>query len=206
MGSGIKFDEIEADLGTCFSIHVVVSFCLYEFASFTQMDSMSNFANFLNSFCSVLYSMLIASNFSKSVSHIQFLHSVFQMSHISLYTHKFRSLHNSIIFVSVKVSTHSILKIFQNDSKCKVNFCSTFQFLEYIIQLIVERRHVEGSHGKVEDSVSSVIHFSICQIVFARFQFFPQNLIVNISYFILHISSARFESHLGSMLSVSVVT
>ena len=68
MGSGIKFDEIETDMGTCFPIHVVVSVYLYEFASLTQMDSKSNFAKFLNSFCSLLYGMLNASNFSKSVS------------------------------------------------------------------------------------------------------------------------------------------
>ena len=68
MGSGIKFDKIETDMGTCFPIHVVVSVCLYEFASLTQMDSKSNIAKFLNSFCSLQYGMLNASNFSKSVS------------------------------------------------------------------------------------------------------------------------------------------
>ena len=67
MGSGIKFDEIETDMGTCFPIHFVVSVCLYD-SSFTQTDSKSNIAKFLNSFCSFLYGMLIASNLSKSVS------------------------------------------------------------------------------------------------------------------------------------------
>ena len=55
MGSWIKFDEIETDMGTCFPIHVVVLVCLYEFASLTQMDSKSNIAGFLNSFCFFLY-------------------------------------------------------------------------------------------------------------------------------------------------------
>ena len=68
MGSGIEFDEIETDMGTCFPNHVVVSVCLYDFASFTQMDSKSKFAKFLNSFCSVLYGMLKDSNFAKTVS------------------------------------------------------------------------------------------------------------------------------------------
>ena len=68
MGPGIKFDEIETDIGTCFPIHVVVSVCLYEFASLTQMDSKSNIAEFLNSFCSLLYGMLNAFNSSKGVS------------------------------------------------------------------------------------------------------------------------------------------
>ena len=68
MGSGIKFDEIETDIGTCFPIHVVVSVCLYESSSLTQMDSTSIIAKFLNSFCSILYGMLNASIFSKSGS------------------------------------------------------------------------------------------------------------------------------------------
>ena len=49
MGSGIKFDDIETDIGTCFPIHVVVSVCLYD-SSLTQKDSKSNIAKFLNSF------------------------------------------------------------------------------------------------------------------------------------------------------------
>ena len=109
-----------------------------------------------------------------------FLHSIFQVKHIRLCTHKFRLLHNSFVLVSEKVSVHSILNVFQNEFKNKVNFCSTFQFFEHIIQFIVEQRLVKGSHGKVEDAVSSILHFSICQKVFARFQFFSQTLIVNI--------------------------
>ena len=68
MGSEIKFDEIGTDIGTCFPMHVVVSVFLYEFASLTQMDSNSNIAKFMNSFCSFLYEILKASNFSKRVS------------------------------------------------------------------------------------------------------------------------------------------
>ena len=67
MGSGIKCDEVEADIGTSFPIHVVVSVCLYE-SSLTQMDSKSNIEEFLDSFCSFLHGILNASNFSKSVS------------------------------------------------------------------------------------------------------------------------------------------
>ena len=66
MGSGIKIDEIETDMGTCFPIQIVVSVCLYEFASLTQMDSKPNIAKFLNSFCSFLYGMLNAFNFPKA--------------------------------------------------------------------------------------------------------------------------------------------
>ena len=68
MGSRNKFDGIETDIGTCFPIHVVVLVCLYASSPLAQMDSKSNIAKFLNSFCSFLYGMLNASNFSKSVS------------------------------------------------------------------------------------------------------------------------------------------
>ena len=95
---------------------------------------------------------------------------MFQVSHISWCTHKFRSFHNSIVLVSIKVSTHSILNVFQNEAKCKAKFCNTFQVFEYLIQFIVQQRHVEVRHGKFEDSLSSILHyFSICQKVFARF-------------------------------------
>ena len=131
---------------------------------------------------------------------------MFQVSHVSLFTHKFRPLHKSIVFVGVKVSTHAILNVFQNESKCKGNFRSTFQFFEYKIQFIVEQSIVEGWYGKVEDSVSSILHFSVCQKVFARFQFYSQTLIANISHFILYTIIARFESNLCSMLIVFVLT
>ena len=72
MGSGIKFNEIESDMGTCFPIQVVVSVCLYE-SSLTQMDSKSKSAKFLKIFSSFLYGILKASNFSKSVSRKHFL-------------------------------------------------------------------------------------------------------------------------------------
>ena len=65
--SGIKFDEIETDIGTCFPIHVVVSVRLYE-SSLTQMDSKSNIAKFLTSFWSSVYAKLNAFKFSKTVS------------------------------------------------------------------------------------------------------------------------------------------
>ena len=66
MSFGIMFDGIETDIGTGFPIHVVVSVCLYE--SFLRpMDSKSNNAKFLNSFCSFLFGIMNASNFSKTV-------------------------------------------------------------------------------------------------------------------------------------------
>ena len=64
IGSGIKFDEIETDIGTCLPIHGVVSVCLYE-SCLTQMDSKSNTAKFLKSFCSFLNGIMNASNFSE---------------------------------------------------------------------------------------------------------------------------------------------
>ena len=67
VGSRIKFDERETDKGTCFPMHVAVWLSLYE-SSLTQLDSNSNITKLLNSFCSFLYGMLNASNFSKSVS------------------------------------------------------------------------------------------------------------------------------------------
>ena len=152
------------------------------------------------------FPLCIGSFSGTNINNIHFLISVFQVSHISLCTQKFRSFHSTIVLMSVKVSTHSILKSFQNESKCKVNFCSTFQFFEYIIQFIVEQRNVEGWHGKVEDSVSSILHFSVRQKVFARFQFFSQTLIVKISHYLFHVNIALSESKLCYMLSVFVLT
>ena len=168
--------------------------------------SLSNEAKMDKNCKFVIFPLCIGSFSSTKMNNIQFLHSVFQVSHISLCTHKFSSFHNSIVLVSVKVSTQSILNIFQNESKHKINFCSTFQFFEYIIQFIVDQRHVEGWHGKVENSVSSILPFSICQKVFARFQFLSQTLIVNFSHYVLHINIARSESNLCSMLSIFMLT
>ena len=67
MGSGIRFDETETDIGTCFSIRLVVSVALY-IPSLMQIDSKSKTAKFLNNFCSSLYGILKESNFSKRVS------------------------------------------------------------------------------------------------------------------------------------------
>ena len=49
LGSGIRFDEIEIDIGTCFPIHFVVSVSLYV-SSLTQIDLKSKTAKFLNIF------------------------------------------------------------------------------------------------------------------------------------------------------------
>ena len=61
-GSGIRFDEIETEIGTCFLIHLVVSVPLYV-SSFTQIDSKSKMAKFLNNFWSSLYGITKESNF-----------------------------------------------------------------------------------------------------------------------------------------------
>ena len=140
------------------------------------------------------------------INKIQFLYFLFEVDNIVWCTHKFRFLHNSIVLVSLKVSAHSILNIFKNEPKCNVNFCSTFQLFEYIIQFIVQQRNVERWHAKFEDSLSSILPFSIWQKVFARFQFFSQNLIVNIPHYVIHINIAGSESSLCSMLSVFVLT
>ena len=49
MASGIRFDEIETDVGTCFLIHLVVSVSVYV-SSLTQLDSKSKTTKFLNNF------------------------------------------------------------------------------------------------------------------------------------------------------------
>ena len=49
MASGIRFDEIETDIGTCFPIHFVVLVSFYV-SSLTQIDSKSKTAKFLNNF------------------------------------------------------------------------------------------------------------------------------------------------------------
>ena len=66
MGSVIRFDEIETDIGTCFPIHFVVSVSLYV-SSLTQIDSKSKTAKFLTNFWSSFYGILKESNFSKRV-------------------------------------------------------------------------------------------------------------------------------------------
>ena len=63
MGSGIKFDEIETDKGTCLPTHVAVSVCLYD----TNGLKVKNYQT-LEQLYLFLYWMLSASNFSKSVS------------------------------------------------------------------------------------------------------------------------------------------
>ena len=49
MGSGIRFDETETDIGTCFPIHFAVSVALYV-SSLTQIDSKSKTAKFSTTF------------------------------------------------------------------------------------------------------------------------------------------------------------
>ena len=57
MGSGIMFDEIETDIGTCFPIHFVVLVPSYV-SSLTQLDSKSKTVMFQNKFSSSLYGIL----------------------------------------------------------------------------------------------------------------------------------------------------
>ena len=49
MVSGIRFDEIETYIGTCFPVHFVVSASLYV-SSITQVDSKSETAKFVKTF------------------------------------------------------------------------------------------------------------------------------------------------------------
>ena len=67
MGSGLRFAEIETDIGTCFPIYFVIAVSLYV-SSLTQIDSKSKTAKILNNFRSSLYGVLRESNFSKRVS------------------------------------------------------------------------------------------------------------------------------------------
>ena len=149
-----------------------------------------------------MFPFYIGSFSGTNINNNHSLHSVFQVSHISLCICKFSPHHNSIVFVSVKVTTHSILNVFQNQSNWKVNFCSTFQSFENIVHFFIEQTHVQGWHGKVEDPVSTILLFSSCPKLFARFQFFSQTSIVKSSHYILRMKIARCETHLCSMLSV----
>ena len=53
IGYSTKFEEIDTDIGTCFPIQLVV-FVSLKVSSWTQMDSKSNVAKFLKSFCSLV--------------------------------------------------------------------------------------------------------------------------------------------------------
>ena len=67
IGSWIKFDEMQTDIGICFPIHFVVFISLYE-PGLTQSGSKSEAAKLLNNFCSSLLGILNASNLSRRVS------------------------------------------------------------------------------------------------------------------------------------------
>ena len=54
IGFFTRFEEIDADNGTCSPIHVVV-FVPLMFFSWTEIDSKSELAQFLNDFCSPVY-------------------------------------------------------------------------------------------------------------------------------------------------------
>ena len=66
IGSWIKFDEMQTDIGTCFPIHFVVSISLYE-PCLTRIGSKSEAAKLLNNFCCSLLGILNASGLSKRV-------------------------------------------------------------------------------------------------------------------------------------------
>ena len=52
-GFSTRFEVIDTDTGTCFPIQVVVIVSL-KVSSWTQIDSKSNIAKFLKSFCSLV--------------------------------------------------------------------------------------------------------------------------------------------------------
>ena len=49
-GSSTRFQEMDTEIGTCLPIHVVV-FVFFKDSSWTHIDSKSNIAKFLKSFC-----------------------------------------------------------------------------------------------------------------------------------------------------------
>ena len=63
------FEETDTDIGLCFLIQVVVLVSL-KVSFWTQIDSNSNNAKFLKSFCSLVYLILKESSLSKRVSRI----------------------------------------------------------------------------------------------------------------------------------------
>ena len=60
--------------------------------------------------------------------------------------------------------------------------------------------------AKLKTLCPQILQLSVYQKVIARFQFFSQPLIVNISNYVLRINVARSKSSLCSMLSVFVFT
>ena len=53
ISSSSRFEEMDTDIETCFPIEVVV-FVSLNVSSWTQISSKSNFAKFLNTFCSLV--------------------------------------------------------------------------------------------------------------------------------------------------------
>ena len=69
IGSSSRFEEIDTHIGTCSPTQVVV-FVSLKVSSWTQSDSKSNVAKFLNSFCLLVYLIPKESSLSKRVSRI----------------------------------------------------------------------------------------------------------------------------------------
>ena len=88
------------------------------------------------------------------INNVHFLQCFYQADHIILSTFKFRRLHNCIVFVSIKVSTRSIINVFKYKSDCNVDFGYTFQLVEHVIQFHVEEYLVIGWLGKLKHTVS----------------------------------------------------
>ena len=77
------------------------------------------------------------------ISNIYFLQFLFQVGHIISDVHKFRPLHNCIVFVCIEVSTRSIFDVSQSKSEYKVDFGCAFELVQHLIQFLVQEGVVE---------------------------------------------------------------
>ena len=77
--------------------------------------------------------------------------------------HKFGSIQQGIVFVSVKIFEPSVFYIFQNEAKSQIHFCCTFQIVEKMIKFLVHDCFVESFHSVSEYFVSRSFKFRIRQ-------------------------------------------
>ena len=120
--------------------------------------------------------------------------------------HMFGSTQQGIVFVSVKVSESCIFYVFQNESKCQIHFCCTFQIVKKMIQFLVHDFFVESCHCVIEYFVSRPFKFWIHQEMLTRTHLFSQPVILNISHYVFHIHISCSWSDLHSVLSDSMLT
>ena len=106
------------------------------------------------------------------IKNIHFQLFFFKVGQFIFVTHKFRPPHNSIVFVCIKLSTRSTINVFQNKSECKVGFGWAFELAEHMIQFFVEQRVDEGSHGKIEKTMSIILMVRVNEEAITRIEFF----------------------------------